>query len=411
MFQWLRNALFAQERIFPRRGEPDPTFIPLGSPAFWPGADASTRVATLNGIIKLLIDAVVPLPRYVWRGAQRIEHPLEALLAQPFSRWDRWRGYEYPIRSMLTTGNGYWRVRRGRGRIPVDLVPARSGGAYYADDGRRRYTLTDVDSGSPGNGYTDLDRHDVVALHWAETGDLISPSPIQHTLSTVLGIQGGTFELLGRQLARARASGPVLKHEATAPGAPTHKQIVDITNALHGANREAVLRGGTPTLAPGLAPSAIPGLSQADVIAVDFLRWTVEDMCRVYSVAPGRVGQMSGAGAGVRTQGYQDQVADFAKFAAQPVARKVDNALSFTLLSASERIGGLEIRCDPTDLSLGSPSDLAALGVALVGGGTHTPNEVREKYHGLEPKEGGDTLSPPRGSAAPGKGQNQGDKQ
>lgn len=384
----------------------DPTFVEVGDFNAFPSSiyTQANRLGVLFAIIKLLVEAVVPLPRAVYRGLERVaDHPLNLLLVRPFSQYDGWLGYEYPIRAMLTQGNGYWIIRRGRSGAPVDLIPAVEGGAYYSEDGPRRYSLSSIATGYPG-ALHDLPARDVVALHWHGFSGLHSPSPIGFAARQQISIMRATLTHLDAAARRAAQGGPVIKHTtAEAAAAPNPGQIRAALAALEEGYAATVQARKIPVLPPGLEGGRVPGLDQADALALDILRWTVEDLARIYSVSPGRLGQMSGGGAGVRTQAYQDQVSDFAHFAAEPIARRVDMAMTATLLTLDEQADGLAVRSDMTAASLGSPADLARLGVQLVGGGTHTPNEVRERYHGDPPHPEGNRLSAPRGAAAPGR--------
>lgn len=392
----------------------DPGYTDIGDFTMYPSSTftRANRVATLYGIIKLLTEAVIPLQRRVYKGMTMVEnHPLNMLLDRPYSQYDSWLGYEYPIRAMLTQGNGYWIVRRNHQGVPIDLVPAVEGGAYYPDRGPRRYSLSSLAGGHPGD-VGDYSWKDVVALHWHGFTGLSSPSPIAFAVSRQVSLMSATINLLETRVRRAGQGGPVIKH-TTAEGKdlPTAKQARDMIEVLADAYAGNLKQGRMPVLPPGLEGGSVPGFSQADELAIEILRWSLEDMARVYSIAPSRLGQMSGGGAGVRTQDYQDQVSDLAHFASAPVSDRVDMAMTVSLLTEDEQTDGLVIKADKIPLSLGSPADIASLGVQLVGGGLYTPNEYRKKYAGLPPHKDGDKLSPPRGAAAPGKNKAQTDDQ
>ena len=414
MFEWV-GRIIKGAADWPRRegSYTDPDFIELGDFQTYPAGatQQANRVGVLYAIIKLLVDAVVPLPRAVHRGlVPVIGHPVTELLMQPFAGLDSWLGYEYPVRAMLTRGNGYWMVDRVNGQ-PVNLVPALEGGASYPGGGRQRtYSLSSIAEGHPGD-VRELPASDVVALHWHGFSGLVSPSPVQHAVSQQIRLMRATLRLLEGNVRKADKGGPVLKHQAqdSRSSGPTPDQIRATLGILADSYNTSRGKGVVPALPPGVEGGTVPGLAQGDALALDILRWSVEDIARIYGVSPGRLGQMSGGGAGVRTQRYVDQVSDFAHFAAAPVAKRIDSALTFTLLSVEERALGMRVHTDLTELSMGSPSDLASLGVALVGGGTHTPNEVRQRYHGLPPIAGGDKLSTPRGSSGPGSNQQGGD--
>ena len=116
---------------------------------------------------------------------------------------------------------------------------------------------------------------------------------------------------------------------------------------------------------------------------------------------PARVGQMSGGGAGVRTQSYQDQIADFEGQTIKPVAEIVDKALTKTLLTPAEFAAGMRVFTDTSSIGLGSYEDRANMADQLVARAPIlTPNEARRMFFGLPDIEGGDELMQPKG--APG---------
>ena len=68
----------------------------------------------------------------------------------------------------------------------------------------------------------------------------------------------------------------------------------------------------------------LTGIDATDLQLVDLLRWGVEDIGRIWGVSAGRLNQMSGGGAGVRTQALQDQLRDFEATCIGPIAKIVD---------------------------------------------------------------------------------------
>ena len=117
-----------------------------------------------------------------------IDHPVNDVLAEPYRRLDAWQGWQYPLRALVTQGNGYLIVKRMRGNgFPVELTPAVEGGPSYGSDGRFEYTLSTIHEGQVDSGNLRAYKaQDVVALHWYGFDGLNSPSPIKHAAASTL---------------------------------------------------------------------------------------------------------------------------------------------------------------------------------------------------------------------------------
>ena len=241
---------------------------------------------------------------------------------------------------------------------------------------------------------------DVVALHWHGFDGLSSPSPITYAGGAPLQLMRAANDHLDWALSRARKGGPVLEI-GTDGTQPSQRQISDSLEVLRTEYQQALNRNELPVLPPQIKGGRIPTIDASDIATLEILRWGVEDICRIYGVSPARVGQMSGGGAGVRTQSLQDQAADFEKFAIAPVAKIVDSACTKTLLSVAEQMAGLRVVTETWSVGLGSLEDRAAMADTLVAKSPiWTPNEARARLFGLPAVEGGDDLIQPKG--APG---------
>ena len=116
------------------------------------------------------------------QGGEEIDHPVNDLLeAALFAEMDGWQGWQYPLRALLTQGNGYFIIRRMRGNgYPVEMIPAVEGGPQYGPDGRIQYTLSQIREGQVASGnLKSYGRREVLALHWYGNDGLNSPSPIR----------------------------------------------------------------------------------------------------------------------------------------------------------------------------------------------------------------------------------------
>ena len=149
MFDWARKLFGAAD--WPRRDSTtDPDFRTLGDFQNYPASTYSlaNKVSIAYSCINLILCKLVPLPRGVRRNGVEIDHPLTDLLAQPYSRLDGFQGWQYPLRGLLTQGNGYFVVKRSRGNgRAVELIPAIEGGAQYAPNGGVEYTLSTIHEG------------------------------------------------------------------------------------------------------------------------------------------------------------------------------------------------------------------------------------------------------------------------
>ena len=408
MFDWFRRM--TGQADFPTRSRQyrttDPEFITLASLSQYTAGSYSlaSSIGAIYGAIKLIADQLAPLTRTVRRGNEEVDHPLNDLLAQPYSQWDCWRAWNFVIWQLATNGNAFFITRRMRGNgAPVDLIPAIEGGAKYDANGRILYELSPVNVGAIFSGQLmPLSSTQVVAFHWHNFDGLTSPSPIQYAANAALGLNVGAYQHLNRMLSRSKNSGPVIQYRDDGTGnRPAPKQIADTLGALANAYNETVSAGKMPVLPPGLSGGFVPGLQPADLAIIELLRWTVEDICRVYSISPARMAQQSGGGAGVRTQKLTDQLTDLERTAVAPVAQLFDSALTKSLLTPAERMAGLRIVTDTWSIGLGSLADRAAIADQLVAKAPiWTPNEARQKLFGMGPLDGGDELMQPKG--APG---------
>lgn len=83
----------------------------------------------------------------------------------------------------------------------------------------------------------------------------------------------------------------------------------------------------------------------------------------------------------------------------RPFFARLADALGLKLLSREQRAKGTSVVFDATDLLVMPGTETAEFGSKLVNAGICTPNEVRNRYLGLEDIEGGDELRAPVNTA------------
>ena len=387
---------------WPRERGTDPQFYRIDEVRTDLPLTASQAVPVVEACANLISGQLADCPRHVEQNGQLAEgHPLGPILASPSMRWDPFQVWAAPIRCLLLNGGGYWIVKRSRrmNNLPVELVPAIWNGTERREN-RIIYTLAEL--GEVGHiEYSEYAAVNVVAAHWHSYTGLRAYSPIRRIASAQVASLAQMQ--MNRVLQRARNASPIIQFSTgVGQGGITQKQVeaaIQVINDEQKGVRAALERNNMALLPPGTIPGRIESLSQADALLIEILRWTVEDISRIYGISPARLSQMSGGGAGVRVQAFIDQVADFERFAVAPVAAMLDAALTSTMLTRKEQMEGYRIRTDTQQVSAGSARDKVMLAdQAVARAGVMTPNEARQRYLGLPPIEGGDQLLSPKGS-------------
>ena len=411
MFDWIKKYWADVKWTTRQDSSTDPDFISLNEMGQYPAASYSSAngVGAAYAAINLVNSGVLASSFGVERNKIRVEdHPLSELFEQPYSHLDGHLGWEYPIRQLLTNGNGYFIVERGRNNRPVELIPAVEGGARYVGSGSVEYSLTPISYSHNSNIRNLLDTQ-VVAFHWHGFDGLTSPSPIAYAARSALTLMRNSLSQIDRAVRRARYSGPAIEIASDSNSMPTPEQIESVVKILRDDFTKVAHQNKAAVLPPGAKGTMIPSLSEGDLQLVDILRWGVEDIARIWNMAPSRLGQLSGGGAGVRTQTFIDQMADFEVFTISPVCRRIDAALNRVLLIDSDRRDGYRIKTDTSALRMGSFADLVnTMEKAVARAMLMTPNEGRARM-GLPARPDGDQLLQPKGAPAQNTGDDDGD--
>ena len=146
------------------------------------------------------------------------------------------------------------------------------------------------------------------------------------------------------------------------------------------------------------------GFPNTDIRTVEILKWAVEDVCRVWNIAPARLGQQSGGGAGIRTQTIAEQLTDLEIVTVGPLAKRMDAAME-VLLSFEERGRGLRIMSKTDHIGKGTLANKIEMLDRLVArSGAATIDEGRDKVMGWLPLPNGEgnKVYSPKGSPEQG---------
>ncbi len=392
-------------RLFQRLPQPDPD-----DPGFYrhsaaPTATALAAIPAAYAAIGLLASSLAQLPRTVVRQDDPLDdywtpeptHPVSVLLRYPSRLVDPWLFWEWLFRGLFTHGNAYaWIRRDGAGR-PLELVPATCVHSQWATTRRVAYDLelwgvADAGGAPPG---IRAWASDVIALHGPGFEGLSSPSPIQYAARR-------TLEAMAEATTHQQA---LLQGVNIRTAIKADPSLVRLNKEQLDAYRESLKKtyegarkaGQVPVLPPGFDLATAGGLSATDLQLIELLKWSVEDIARVYDVPPRRLGHYH-AGVRFSTSIEADSV-EFERRLTSHI-RRVEAQLSATLLSRDDAERGLVV-CIPSDrIRAGSWSErVAAVDQAVAKAGVITINEGRRHLR-LPPRPDGDRLLQPKGAPA-----------
>lgn len=286
------------------------------------------------------------------------------------------------MESLLLYGNAYWFVvYNGRGE-PDELWPLnpRRVWPYIAPDGEVWYRISDDD-------FVDLDDYRIEQLVPARhvlhhriislTHPLIGVTPLHAAASSAAT---GQRILIQSESFFRRASQP--SGLITVPGA-LRQPTVERLRALWAAAYSGANVGRTAILDNGARWEPL-GMTAADSQLIDQLRFTIEDVARVYRVPPFLLGDMAKAS-------YRNAEQMMRAYYAQTLSSYINsledriNAF-FDLARYSE---GVEMDAESL-LRTDFEARINGYSRAILGG-IMTPNEVRLR-EGLNPLPGGDVL-------------------
>lgn len=338
---------------------------------------SATRSAAVSACVGLLADSIADadwkvkdpngVTSFRWQRRLRLR------------RW-YWRVFAY---SLLTDGNGFM-LRTGQRDTP--LLPAIEGHSTRQHDGSLRHRLTTIDNVTRDG----LPDDAVVRVHLAGFDGVSSPSPIVSAARDALSMAGAATEGLQVDL-RAGVSGRVvLQTDAEFMGI-TADQRREITELLRDGFSGLRKRGLVPVLPPGITSTQMGGASAVDLHVIELLRWTVEDICRIYKIPP----RMIGAHAETQRTGsaFEAQAVQYVRWAVRPLCNLIADEIAHQLLPA-----GWTAELDPSKQAMGTFGErVTAANAAVAKGGLLTINEGRAVL-GHEPHADGDRLISPIGA-------------
>ena len=395
VLQRIKNAFTATQ--FTPTEETD-----VGSQAVTISTGGAKVVPVVYSAVNMLAYAIAPLPKQVVRVIDRTfdyyepveDHALNELLAQPSPYIDGHLFWSGVASQLLCEGNVHLLLRRnGRGQ-PVSLLPGR----VYVGPVMLNHTRTTVmftPWAITGDGKAiPVERKDLVSFHGPNFDGYCSPSPIMNVAyPTLQALTQG----LDHQNSRFRSglnAQIYVGTDASLEGIDV-EQLQRKAQTLLQTYTTTRNRGLTPVLPPGYALKTVGTVSAVDLQIIQLLRWTVEDVARVWNYNPYMLAALSATG----VMPAQAELADyFSRWTLPPPVGIMQSALARRLLNRQDKEAGYQIRFDLDRTRVGTWADqINAADLAATRAAVLTVNEVRRRL-GYGPVEGGDELRSPKGS-------------
>lgn len=306
--------------------------------------------------INLLSQTLAQCPKYVVKlgplpepGMERemepqTEHPVTELLHHPSQFMTPFLFYEWYFSQLFTDGNGYAEItRRQDTRTPMELVPAIMVGTPQTR-ARRRIIVTYPSQNLYSREMRGIRAPNMLNTHGPQFSidSLESPSPVtvaaRKSLNVMEAAMQHQYSILRRHnLGVAILANPEMRHEK-AGRLDAHYKSIRKNLAMAQRYDEP------PIFPPGFDTKRATGLSAADIQLIEILRWTIEDVARVWNVQLNWLHHFRG---GISTA--QNSDSSWTRFLARSIAgpaERIGQAFTAKLLTPEERLMDLAVKVD-----------------------------------------------------------------
>lgn len=310
------------------------------------------------------------------------EHPVTRLLLSPSQVLPRYTFWEWYFTQLFAGGNAYAEIRRARNtRTPMELVPANIVGSplivrdrgfvlnypshtMYSKEERRIRAANMLNMHGPDFDYTEMQSSSPVS-EAAKRSLIVMEAALDHQSVMLKKVNLGVAITAPYEM---RNLGP--------------EKLKELNRMVRKNLRAGRKYDDPPILAPGYETQRATGMSAADIQLVEILRWTIEDVARVWNVPLSWLHHFRG---GIST------------------AQNSDNSWSWFL---SRSIRGHCIRCQEalTANLVDMGSQMRGLGVRLNWPALRVrdDDESQRNQQTDSSAEGGPGDAPPAGESVPG---------
>jgi HK97 family phage portal protein len=346
-------------------------------------AEAAIGLPAVGAAIRLISETIASLPLITYRGegadrARAFDSPVYRLLHdRPNSEQSAFEFWGDVASAIETTGNAFIQKTRTRGRIEELLVIDPNYVKVYRDrdTGEKRFDVL-IDNVR----YEGFTSSEILHIRgYTLRGGLVGISPIaehRHALGVALAAE----EFAGRAYANDATPGLAIK----VPGNLGRQQAMEMLSVwqtthagIHNARKPAVLTNG--------ADIATLSMSLADAELIEAMRFSVEQVARIFRIPPAMLGAPNAA----TNQTAEEESLRFVRYCLLPRLRRIEMALraDFDLfptadLSPEWLVDGL-LRAD-------TATRYAAY-VQARQAGWLSANEIRA-FENLPPVDGGDEV-------------------
>ena len=303
----------------PGAGMPGPGFYAYTGR--YVSAENAVGLPAVGAAIRLISETIASLPLITYRGegadrARALDSPVYALLHdRPNSEQSAFEFWGDVASSIETTGNAFIQKIKTRGRIEELVVVDPNFVRVYRDKETREKKFDVLVDQVRYEGFTTAD-----LLHirgYTLRGGLVGVSPIaehRHAIGVALAAE----EFAGRAYANDATPGLAIK----VPGNLGKQQATEMLGVwqvthggIHNARKPAVLTNG--------ADIEKLSMSLADAELIDAMRFSVEQVARIFRIPPAMLGAPNAA----TNQTAEEESLRFVRYCLLPRLRRIEMAL------------------------------------------------------------------------------------
>lgn len=348
----------------------------------------SEKLSAVWACVRLISGTIASLPLRVYKineadGSHIAlpQHAIQPIIGRnPNRDMTANQFWEVMLRSMLLWGDGFAEVQRIGSRVISlkFLLPQRLT-RNMLFDGSIQYLYTDFDAKQ----YT-IDEKNLLRIPGITDDGRNGLSVIAY-MADVLGMARAGGEAAGKLYENGMRPAGMLSVDAFLTPAQREDVRANILPSFSGsgnAGKTLVGEGGMKWQSIGLPPG--------DAQMLESRKFSVEEICRWYSVPPNMVGlaQTSNYGTGI-----EQQTLGFLMFCLQPWLTRVEQAVARRMLSPAEQ-DSVCVEFNTDGLMRADSAGRAAYYSSMANNGIFTRNEIRRKEK-LADVEGGDELTVP----------------
>lgn len=348
----------------------------------------SEKLSAVWACVRLISGTIASLPMRVYQinpaDGSHIplpQHPLAPIVGRnPNRDMTANQFWEVMLRSMLLWGDGFAEVQKIGNRVIAFkyLLPQRLN-RNMLFDGTIQYLYTDFDAKQ-----YQIDEKNLLRIPGITDDGRNGLSVIAY-MADVLGMARAGGEAAGKLYENGMRPAGVLKNtNFLTPGQRdgVRENILPHFSGSGSSGKTLVLEGGMEWQSIGIPPG--------DAQMLESRKFSVEEICRWFSVPPNMVGlaQTSNYGTGI-----EQQTLGFLMFCLQPWLTRVEQAVMRRGLSPAEQ-DTIGVEFDTDRLMRADSAGRGAYYTAMANNGIFTRNELRRKER-MADVEGGDKLTVP----------------